>query len=111
MMGSASVFAGNKSEKIEVKGNCGMCEKRIEKAALEVIGVLKADWIKETKILEVTFDDSKTSTDKIEMAIAKVGLDTAHHKAFQDVYNQLPGCCKYDREEKKVDQSALGHQH
>ena len=33
MMGAFTVFAGNKTEEIKVKGECGMCEKRIEKAA------------------------------------------------------------------------------
>ena len=97
MMGAVSVFAGNKTEKIEVKGNCGMCEKRIEKAASAVDGVSKADWNKDTKILEVIFDDAKTSTDKIEVAIAKVGHDTPHHKTTTEVYDKLPDCCHYDR--------------
>ena len=50
------VFAADKTEKFEVKGNCGMCEKRIEKAALSVDGVLAADWDKETKMIDVKFD-------------------------------------------------------
>lgn len=56
-----SVFAQNeKTEQFKVKGNCGMCETRIEKA----------------------------------------GHDTDMHKASQETYDKLPGCCKYDREEK-----------
>ncbi len=101
MMGAVSVYAGNKTEKIEVKGNCGMCEKRIEKAASSVDGVSKADWNKDTKKLEITFDDAKTNLDKIEVAIANVGHDTPHHKAADDVYEKLPGCCHYDRENEK----------
>jgi hypothetical protein len=50
MLGAVSVFAANKIEKIEVKGNCGMCEKRIEKAASAVNGVSKADWNNKTRI-------------------------------------------------------------
>jgi copper chaperone CopZ len=110
MMGAVSVFAANKTEKIEVKGNCGMCEKRIEKAASSVEGVSKADWNKETKQLELSFDDSKTSLDKVEVAIAKVGHDTPHHKATTEVYDELPGCCKYDRTLEKADPHA-GHKH
>lgn len=110
-MGAVSVFAGNKTEKIEVKGNCGMCEKRIEKAASAVVGVSKADWNKQSKMLEVTFDDSKTSSDKVEVAIAKIGHDTPHHKASKDVYNDLPDCCKYDRSAMKMDGSHEGHKH
>ncbi|HPF51665.1 MAG TPA: cation transporter, partial [Draconibacterium sp.] len=97
MLGAFTVFAGNKTEKINVKGNCGMCESRIEKAVKAVDGVSKADWNKDTKILEVTFDDAKTSADKIEIAVAKVGHDTPNHKADDAVYDKLPGCCHYDR--------------
>jgi copper chaperone CopZ len=95
MLGAVSVFAGNKTEKIEVKGNCGMCEKRIEKAALSVDGVSKADWNKETKQMELIFDDTKTDLDKVEVAIAKVGHDTPKHKAPDAVYKALPDCCLY----------------
>lgn len=111
VLGTFTVFAGEKTEKFKVKGNCGMCEKRIEKAANSVDGVQSADWNKESKMIEVNFDDAKTSTDKIEMAIAKVGHDTPHHKAKEEVYNELPGCCKYDRTEEKKEDSHEGHQH
>ena len=97
LMGTATVFAGSKTEKFEAKGNCDMCKTRIEKAAKSVIGVTKAEWNKDTKIIEVVFDDTKTNLDKVETAIAKVGHDTPLHKASDDVYNKLPGCCKYDR--------------
>ena len=110
VLGTFTVFAGEKTEKFKVKGNCEMCEKRIEKAASAVEGVTKADWNKESKQMEVTFDDTKTSTDKIEVAIAKVGHDTPHHKAKTDVYDKLPDCCKYDRTAEVADPHA-GHKH
>jgi len=111
VLGTFTVFAGEKTEKFKVKGNCGMCEKRIEKAANAVKGVQNADWDKESKMIEVKFDDAKTSTDNIEKAIAKVGHDTPHHKAKDEVYEELPGCCKYDRTEEKKENSHEGHQH
>ena len=86
-----------KTEKFEVAGNCGMCETRIEKAANSVDGVSSADWDKETKMIEVSFDPEKSDLHKIHQAIAKVGHDTKMHKAADDVYNGLPGCCKYER--------------
>ena len=110
VFGTFMVFAGNKTENFEVKGNCGMCEKRIEKAALSVEGVSKADWDKETKKLEVVFDDTKTNVHKVHMAVAKVGHDTKMHKASDEVYNKLPGCCKYERTAEKHDSHA-GHKH
>lgn len=109
VMGAVSVFAENKTEKIEAKGNCGMCETRIEKAAKSVEGVSKADWNKETKQLEVVFDDTKTDVHKVEMVIAKAGQDTEMHKAKDADYDKLLGCCKYDRSEMKMEHSNEGH--
>ena len=94
-----------KTEKFEVAGNCGMCKTRIEKAANSVDGVTSADWNQETKTLEVSFNKEKTDVHQIQMAIAKVGHDTPMHKAPDEVYEELPGCCKYER----MDYTA--HQH
>lgn len=107
-----TVFAENKKEKIKVKGNCGMCEKRIEKAALDVQGVSVADWNKDTKELSVTFNNSKTTVDNIHKAVAAAGHDTDKVKATDEAYNKLHSCCKYDRSEKQSSQdSHQGHQH
>jgi len=97
LMGVVSSFGKSKTEKFKVFGECGMCETRIEKAANGVDGVSSADWDKETKMMEVTFDESKTEIQKIHKAIAKAGHDTDAHKATSDAYSELPGCCKYDR--------------
>jgi len=110
MMGAVTVFAGNKTEKFKVYGNCGMCETRIEKAAKTVDGVSKADWNKETKMMEVTFDDAKTDVHKVHMAIAKVGHDTEMHKAPDAVYEKLPSCCKYDRSAEKSEKMENMHE-
>ena len=97
LFGTASAFGVNKTEKFKVYGNCSMCEKRIETAAKSIDGVTSADWNKETKMIEVTFDDAKTDIHKVHMAIAKAGHDTEMHKATDEAYNSLPGCCKYER--------------
>ncbi len=112
LLGTSMVFSQTKTEKFEVKGNCSMCETRIEKTAKSVEGVSAADWNQETKILKVSFDESKTSVHKVQMAVAKVGHDTPMHKASDEVYNELPGCCKYDRTEaKKEGTGHEGHKH
>jgi mercuric ion binding protein len=111
-IGTMALFAQSKTEKFEVKGNCGMFEKRIEKAAQSVDGVTKADWDKETKMMAVTFDESKTNVQKVHIAIAKAGHDTKMHKASDEAYEKLPGCCKYDRSETKKEKDGHeGHQH
>jgi copper chaperone CopZ len=98
MMSMPSLFAQDtKTEKFKVAGNCGMCEKRIENVAKSLEGVSFADWDKETKMLEVTFDSEKTNLHKIHKAIADVGHDTEMHRASDEVYNNLPACCRYDR--------------
>ena len=110
LMGTMSLFAQSKTEKFKVFGNCSMCEKTIEKAANAVEGVTSADWDKTTKMMNVTFDKSKTNVHKVHMAIAKVGYDTEMHKANDEVYNKLPGCCKYER--KKTNEKVHeGHKH
>ncbi|WP_062125316.1 heavy-metal-associated domain-containing protein [Geofilum rubicundum] len=112
LMATTVVFAANKTEKFAVKGLCGMCENRIEKAALSVEGVSKADWDRETQKIEVVFDDEVTQLDAVHKAIAKAGHDTKKHKAKDEVYEKLPGCCKYDRTEtKKEEKGHEGHNH
>lgn len=97
LLGATTLFAQNKTGKFKVYGNCGMCENRIEKAALSVDGVSKADWDKSNKIIVVTLDKSKTDIHKIHVAIAAKGHDTEMHKSKDDIYNKLPGCCQYER--------------
>ena len=101
LIGAMTVFAQSKTEKFQVYGKCGMCKNRIKKATKSVDGVTAADWNKVTKILELTYDESKTNIHKVHMAIAIVGHDTDMHKAKDEVYNKLPGCCKYERPETK----------
>lgn len=90
-----------KKEKFDVAGNCGMCKTRIEKAANSVSGVSTAVWNKESLKLEVTFDEEKTTIDKVHKAVAKSGHDTKLVKASDKVYDKLPGCCKYERKGKE----------
>ncbi|WP_421917893.1 heavy-metal-associated domain-containing protein [Marinifilum sp.] len=97
LMGTAIANGQSKKEEFKVYGNCGMCENRIEKAALSVEGVTVAEWNKESKIISVTFNGSKTKVHEIHKAIANVGHDTEMHKAKNEVYSKLPGCCQYQR--------------
>jgi hypothetical protein len=92
------VFAQStaQTETIKVWGNCGMCKKKIEKAAKSA-GASVANWSEETKSLSVSYDAAKSSNMKIQEAIAKVGYDTQDLTADESAYNNLPGCCQYDR--------------
>lgn len=84
---------------VKVSGNCSMCKGHIEKAAKEA-GAATASWDKVAKVLKFTFDAAKTSTDKIEEAVAAAGYDTEHKKASTEAYTKLDECCQYDRVKK-----------
>ncbi len=94
-------FGQKKSESIKVWGNCGMCKKTIETAA-KTAGATTADWNEETKLLQVSYKAKKTSTNKIQEAIANAGYDTENYTADNSAYDKLHGCCKYDRKEASV---------
>ena len=85
----------------EVKGNCGMCQKRIEQAAQSVKGVTSARWNKTNNQLSLVYDNKQTSPEKVQQAIAAAGHDCGKSKADQTVYDKLPGCCKYRDNAKK----------
>ena len=85
----------------EVQGNCDMCKKRIEKAAMTVKGVTSARWNKKDGVLSLVYDNKQTSPEKVQKALAAVGHDTGAFKADNAVYDKLPGCCKYRDNAKK----------
>jgi copper chaperone CopZ len=100
---SSTFVQEDKTEKFTVYGNCGMCEKTIENALKDVDGISKADWDRETDEMTVVFNSKKISLDDIKQKIADVGYDTDSHRAKEEVYNSLPGCCQYERPSKKLD--------
>ena len=90
-------FAQAKTETLKVAGECGMCKKKIEKAAKDA-GATFALWNKDSKILTVKYNSTSTNTAKIEKKIAGVGYDTPDFKATDEAYNKLDDCCQYQRE-------------
>jgi copper chaperone CopZ len=85
-----------KTETVKVYGNCGMCESKIEKAG-NLKNVAKVDWNQESQMATITFDGTKTNQDEILKRIALVGYDSDKFLAPDEVYNNLHGCCQYDR--------------
>ncbi|TAE21378.1 MAG: copper chaperone [Candidatus Kapaibacterium sp.] len=94
---SSIAFGAEKKESIKVWGNCGMCKKTIEKSLNSVEGIKSASWNKQSKILEVQFDDSKISIKQIEEKVAGSGYDTQNVKGDDKAYKNLHECCQYDR--------------
>ena len=87
-----------KTETLKVSGECGMCKKKIEKAAKDA-GATYAVWSINTKILTIRYNSLSTNSVKIQQKIADVGYDTPGFKATDEAYNKLEQCCQYDREE------------
>lgn len=88
-----------KTETVKIYGNCGMCETTIEKAG-NLKKVAQVDWNKDTKIATLTYDSVKTSQDEILKRIALAGYDSEKFLAPDAAYNNLAGCCQYEREAK-----------
>ncbi len=86
-----------KKEVFTVFGNCGMCERTIEGSLKDIEGVSLADWDKETDQMTVSYDPAIISIEDIKQKIADVGYDSDTHRAKEEVYNSLPGCCQYER--------------
>lgn len=84
------------SETLKVSGECGMCKKKIEKAAKDA-GATYAAWNKDTKILDIKYDGQSTNSAKIQQKIADAGYDTPKFKATDEAYNKLEQCCQYER--------------
>jgi len=97
--GLALSNAQEKTSEFEVLGNCNGCKKRIEKAANSIDGVASANWNKDTKVFQLTYDSDKASLEDVSKAINNAGHDTEYGKASDSAYEALPGCCQYDREE------------
>lgn len=105
----------SKTETVKIYGNCGMCETKIEKAGT-IKKVAKVDWNQETQMATLTYDTKKTNQDEILKRIALAGYDSDKFLAPDDVYNNLHGCCQYDRvakvavkEEIKVEETTEIH--
>ncbi len=97
----ASSASGN-SEKGElmVRGVCGMCKARIEKATLSIAGVSEANWDVESNQLTFGYDPSKASSDAVRDAILAAGHDVENKKATDEAYDALPPCCLYRTKSK-----------
>ncbi len=110
-------FGQSKSDVTEitfgVRGNCGMCKTTIEKAVNSVAGVSHANWNVDYKKIDISFDALKTNKMELHNAIVASGYDTDMSNADEKAYENLPGCCQYDRGMKMSLSSAKeeGHNH
>ena len=88
LMGNETTFG--------VKGNCKMCKKTIETAALSLDGVHKAVWDVETKQIDLVYDDQLVELMTIHNTIANSGYSTELVNLNKEAYDNLPMCCQYN---------------
>jgi outer membrane receptor for ferrienterochelin and colicin len=80
---------------IKVEGACGMCETRIEEAAMNTKGVIEADWNEDSHLLTISYEKDNFDIMKLHKNLASVGHDTEVLRANDEVYEDLPDCCHY----------------
>lgn len=94
----------------EVSGNCGMCKKAIEKAA-RIPGVKNAAWDVSKKLLALKYDKRKTNPAAALRSVAHAGYDNEHYLAPNSAYEQLHGCCQYERRQKTTGEETENEPH
>jgi mercuric ion binding protein len=90
LMGTETTFG--------VKGNCKMCKKTIETAALSLDGVHKAVWDVKTKQIDLVYDDQLVELMTIHNTIANSGYSTELVDLNKEACDNLPMCCQYNPE-------------
>jgi len=93
----ALTYSGNNAKIETIKLNsivCDQCVDRLNKVIGSIDGVSNVDISLTEKQAIVTFDDSKTSLDKIENAITSTGYNANDKLADKDSFEKLPACCK-----------------
>jgi periplasmic mercuric ion binding protein len=89
---------GIKKQTIKVSGVCSMDKRQIENAAFTVQGVKSAVWDEYTHVLTVTYSVfNSNAVDNIQTKISLAGNDTDKYRADNNVYQNLPDCCHYQR--------------
>ena len=102
--------AGIATGTFQVSGNCGMCKKTIENAAL-INGVKTAQWNEKSKVLTVKYNRSKTTSDEVLRKVASAGYDNVRYVAPDQAYHRLHGCCQYERQQSKENNAVSNANH
>lgn len=80
--------------KVKTSAVCDMCKETIEKYVAFEKGVKKSNLDVESKILTVTYNPTKTTPEKIRLAVSKSGYDADDVAANPKAYKKLAACCK-----------------
>lgn len=92
-----NVTTGFQTAQFTVGGECGMCKRTIEGAVNSLTGIDAVNWDVETKMLTVSYNPKALTVQTIQEKIAGVGYDAGDVRATDEAYNNLHGCCQYER--------------
>jgi len=91
---------GIKTQTIHVSGTCSMDKRRIETAAYTVDGIKLAVWDEFKQVLTLKYSVfKKDAAENAQKKIALAGNDTEKYRADDMVYQNLPDCCHYKRQQ------------
>jgi copper chaperone CopZ len=73
---------------------CGSMNPTIEKCLVYEKGVKDFSINGEDRYVTIVFNSKKTNQQKLEEALAKVGVETPNCKANEKAIEKLPACCR-----------------
>lgn len=79
---------------IKTTAICDMCEKTIETELIYEKGVKKVDVHLDDAMVHVQYDKTKTSPEKIRVAISKLGYSADDVVGDEAAFKKLPACCQ-----------------
>ena len=103
VLGTGSLFAQKQkpvTTSFWVAGACGMCKTTIE-SAVDVKGVLTANYDLANHRLTLTYKPDKISIDTIHRLLHEAGYDTEVGNCTEEQYNRVHQCCRYRDPELK----------
>ena len=83
-----------KDAQIKTSGQCEHCKETLEKNLRFEKGVKKVSFDVKSHIVNVKFDEAKTTIRNIQVAITKLGYDADSLLADPKAYEKLNACCK-----------------
>lgn len=88
--------SSRETKKVEIKtsSQCEMCKERLEKAFAYEKGVKSSVLDVETAVFTVEYLPNKTTPEKLQLAVTKIGYDADSLKADEKAYKKLPACCQ-----------------
>lgn len=98
----SSLFSQNKVETLVVKTQtfcdhckaCESCAGKMETDLYYVKGIKFVNYNENDMTITVKYKTKKTSSDKIRLAISKLGFSADNVPADQSAYDKLDDCCK-----------------